>query len=303
MLLSRQKKRDLGLSVVVNFFNMRREAPHTLYSLTNNYQDFNNSFDYEVIAIDNSSSDPLEEDMVNSFGKHFSLLPFTSEFPSPCKGINHAVNRARYEYVLVLIDGARMLTPGIFKAFEQIVNIHKHPFIYTLGMHIGDKPQNYLVTEGYNQQVEDELMQTIEWQQDGYQLFTISSVALSSKKGFFSELMETNCYILKREDYIRLGGYDERFRFAGGGLCNLEFFNRCHQDDLLQPIMLLGEATFHQFHGGTATNVPLEEHPWSQMAEEYEQITGEPYRTIWQPPIYFGHYHDAAAHLYCEAAD
>lgn len=298
MLFNPRNKSEFGLSVVVNFYNMRREAPRTLYSLTSRYQNFCDAFDYEVIAIDNDSSEPLDEAVVNSFGQHFSLLPVKSEFPSPCKAINQAVEQAQYDYVLISIDGARMLSPGIFKAFAQIMKVHEHPFIYTLGMHLGHKPQNYSILEGYNQQVEDELLQTVDWQQDGYQLFTISSVAPSSKKGFFSKLMESNCIILKKEDYLTLGGYDERFQFAGGGYCNLELFNRCSQAEFLQPIMLLGEATFHQFHGGTATNVPMKDHPWPGMRKEYEEIVGEPYETIWQAPLYFGSYLEAIAPLY-----
>ena len=34
-----------------------------------------------------------------------------------------------------------------------------------------------------------------------------------------------------------------------GGLTNLDIFNRVHEGDSFTPVMPLGEATFHQFHG------------------------------------------------------
>ena len=43
------------------------------------------------------------------------------------------------------------------------------------------------------------------------------------------------------------------------------------------PWVLLGEGSFHQIHGGVATNVPMEQHPGLAFSKEYEQIRGEPY--------------------------
>jgi hypothetical protein len=133
--------------------------------------------------------------------------------------------------------------------------IYKNPFIYTLGMHIGHKPQPYLAEENYSQADEDLLMDSIDWKKDGYTLFDISSLALPSGKGYFSKLVESNCVTMLRSTYQKMGGFDERFKSAGGGLTNLDFFNRANMIDDINPVMLLGEATFHQFHGGTATNV------------------------------------------------
>ena len=55
------------LSVVVVFFNMRREAQRTLYSLSSDYQRHVEPSDYQVIVIDNSSSYPLSKEIVESF--------------------------------------------------------------------------------------------------------------------------------------------------------------------------------------------------------------------------------------------
>ena len=61
-----------SLSVVVVFYDMRREAPRTLHSLSRGYQRGVDDLDYEVLALDNGSSAPLDEDMVRSHGPEFS---------------------------------------------------------------------------------------------------------------------------------------------------------------------------------------------------------------------------------------
>ena len=85
-----------------------------------------------------------------------------------------------------------------------------------------------------------------------------------------------------------MGGFDERFQSPGGGLVNLDFFRLAITCNRLQPIVLLGEGSFHQFHGGVATNVLLEEHPWDLFDAEYQLIRGAPFKSTECQPIYFG---------------
>lgn len=276
------------LSIVINFHNMRREAARTLHTLSTRYQRDVSGDDYEVIAVDNGSTAPLDAVEVEAHGNNFRYLRVEQGPPSPCRAINRAVASARGEFVLVCIDGARMLSPGILKYTLTGLALHSHPFVYTLGMHLGHKPQNELLEEGYDQQVEDQLLRGVDWRSDGYRLFAISSVAYSSRNGFFSRLSESNCFALRRADYLALGGLDERFTSPGGGLVNLDFFNRVHEQPHIRPVMLLGEATFHQFHGGVATNVRRSEHPWPRMAAEYERIRGKPFASDPPLPEYLG---------------
>ncbi len=170
----------------------------------------------------------------------------------------------------------------------RALSLAPHAFVYTLGMHLGPKPQNESMAEGYDQRAEDALLDSIDWRADGYRLFNASSVAYSSRNGFLSKLSESNCFAMRREDYLALDGLDERFDGPGGGLVNLDFFNRVHEQPWIEPFMLLGEATFHQFHGGVATNVAVVDHPWALMAAEYEAIRGKPFASSWRAPGYLG---------------
>ncbi len=277
-----------ALSVVVVFYDMPREAQRTLYSLTPEYQRGVAAADYEVIAVDNGSRQPLDPHGVERFGCNFHSVFYPAATPSPCAALNAAVNIARGRYVMCCIDGARMLSPGILRHTLHLLPQLAHPFIYTLGMHLGRELQNQALLHGYNQQIEDTLLDSVDWRRDGYQLFRIACLAGSSSKGPFGTMTESNGFALRKTDYLALGGYDERFASPGGGLCNLDWFNRVHDSAQFQPVRLLGEATFHQFHGGVATNVPPDQHPWPSMAEEYRTIRGRDFTSGYREPLYWG---------------
>lgn len=279
------------VSIIVIFHNMRREAPRTLLSLTTSYQLDTTTNQYEVIVIDSNSTAPLDKSWVLSLGSNFRYYKFSSPYPSPCQALNFAIKHAKHKYVMCCIDGARILSPAIISLTRQALELHKHPFIYTLGMHLGPQPQNILIEKGYNKQDEDLLLSTIDWKNNGYQLFDISSVALSSKLGFYSKLSESNCFTTKKKDLLSMGGFNEKFTSPGGGLANLEIFNHFMNTQKYQPIMLLGEATFHQIHGGVATNVPMNKHPFNKMLREYKNIFGNDYTSIYRSPLYFGRIH------------
>ena len=290
------ERREKKLTVLINFYNMKREAKRTLFTLTEAYQGLSSEF-YDVIVIDNGSSEPLDEDFVKSFGSNFFYLFFNSKHPSPVEALNYSAKMVKSEYIMCLIDGARMLSPGILQYSFNAWKLSEHPFVYTIGMHLGDEMQNIAMEKGYNQEVEDTLLNTIDWKENGYKLFSISSIAASSKNGFFSMITESNCFSLKRKDFLDIGGFNDKFISPGAGLVNLDFFNIVNNQVEIMPILLLGEATFHQFHGGVATNVPMRDHPFSKMNEEYKSIYGSSYSQKWKKPYYFGTYNDESKKL------
>ena len=277
-----------GISVIIIFYNMRREAKRTLYSLSATYQKDVKENDYEVIVIDNGSAEPLERQWVEGIAPNFRYIFFKATTPSPSQAINYGVRAARYRNIAICIDGARILSPGIIKYMKSGLKAYKNPFIYTLGMHIGSKPQNFLIEEGYNEVVEDQVISQVNWKDNGYLLFGISSLARSSKNGYFSTLPESNCVCLKKDTFWQAGGFDERFISPGGGIVNLDFFNAIHENKDVTPVMILGEATFHQFHGGVATNVTMDNHPFQKMKEEYFSIKKKEYQFNERRPEYIG---------------
>lgn len=286
-----------ALSVVVIFYNMKREAERTLFSLTPGYQQIGD-LPYEVIAVDNGSKERLSPHSVQAFGPQFSYSYSESRYPSPCSAINEWVAKCRFDNVMILIDGARMLSPGIVRFALAAGKAFAHPFVYTIAMHLGSERQNDAITHGYNAAAEDRLLESVPWKENGYSLFRIATPGFSSDRGFYSKIAESNCVVLRKKDFFRLGGYRVEFESAGGGLSNHDFFNRAHEAEWIQPILLLGEASFHQIHGGVATNVPVSQHPWERMEKEFTEVVGERWRNKFRAPLYLGSFREECAHLY-----
>ena len=274
------------LSVVVAFHDMRREAPRTLHTLSPAYQRGVTAADYEVLAVDVGSEPPLDEALVRAQGAHFRLLRFPRA-ASPAAAINAAVRESRGAAVMACIDGARMLTPGILRLALAALRGFADPLVATLSWHLGPKVQNESMLEGYDQTIEDRLLESVDWRGDGYSLFRVGCLAQSSRAGWLGPLGESNCVALRRAAWERLGGYDERFTSPGGGLVNPDFYRRAC-DLLGPPVALLGEGTFHQFHGGVATNVPRTRRPVRPMLDEYVAIRGEPFVTPTLTPTLLG---------------
>jgi predicted O-methyltransferase YrrM len=274
------------LSVVVVGYNMARELPRTIRSLSPPVQRDIDPADFEVILVDNGSTEPFDEAELRRIMPTLIVHRLTNATPSPVPAINLGLGLARADLVGVCIDGARMSSPGILAKALAASRLHPRPVIGTIAFHLGPKPQPLSIMEGYNQSREDELLTASGWESDGYQLFPISSFAISSSGGWFQLPSESNLFFLKAEHWRSLGGWDELFRSPGGGLANLDMWARACLDPNGQVIMLLGEATFHQVHGGVATNNP--EAPHEMFAQEYSQIRGHPYERPRTEVLYFG---------------
>jgi glycosyltransferase involved in cell wall biosynthesis len=265
------------LSVVIVFYNMRREALRTLYSLTRSYQRNINEEEYEVIVLDSNSSQPLTGKWVESHQANFSYHYISTDQPTPCRAMNAGISLARAENVVCMIDGARVLTPGILANMIRITGFTPNAFIQTLAFHLGPEQQNISMTKGYNQTEEDFLIDSTRWHQNGYELFDISCLAGSSIRGYLYPPAESNCFSAPKSLLQEIGGFDEQFSTIGGGLVNLDVRNRILERETIEPFMLLGEGTFHQFHGGVATNSPPEEKRvrYQIFSEEYERLRGK----------------------------
>jgi hypothetical protein len=190
-----------------------------------------------------------------------------------------------------------MASPGLLVNALAASQLHPKPVIGTLAFHLGFKVQMESVLEGYSREVEDTLLARCDWEKDGYRLFQISSFAGSSAEGWFELPAETNALFLKRSHWRDLnGGYDIRFRTPGGGLANLDLWHRLAEDATLGLIMLLGEATFHQVHGGVATNALKS--PWAEFSREYRAIRGVEYKRPVRRPLLYGAFNaESASHI------
>jgi hypothetical protein len=276
------------LSIIVNFYNNRREAMNTLYSLTRAYQRDAQAIEFEVIVLDHGSTLPLNETDVRAFGPEFHYRFVETKAVSPAAAINAACREARGERLLVIIDGAHILSPGIYSLASRAFDQFAAPLIATAPFHLGPKQQNESVNEGYNQQIEDDLLARSGWRENGYGLYTIAGSFADPGMGWFGCAYETSCFGIGKTEYLALGGFEERFVSRGGGLVALDFFQRAITRDHGDYVMLLGEGSFHQFHGGVASNAPKAAHPWKEFHAEFVRIRGKPFARTPRRPFYFG---------------
>ena len=271
------------VSIIVVVYNMAREAPRTLLSLSAGYQRHVAADDYEVIIVDNGSTPPFDSKVLDGLAGNFRLIRMDPAHPSPVRAVNRGLAEARGDIIGVMIDGARMVTPGLLHFARHGARLYDRAIVATLTWHLGFDMQGWAIEAGYDEAREDGLLAAVDWANDGYRLFEIATLAGSSTDGWFLPIAESNALFLRRETWAALGGLDECFDAPGGGFVNLDTLRRALELPGAEQVILLGEGTFHQLHGGIATNAK----PQSlsddivRWAAQYQAIRGRP----WADPL------------------
>jgi hypothetical protein len=239
------------LSLVVISYEMARELPRTLASLSPSYQNLD-SGDYEIIVVDNASRKPPRAQDFAHLGADLKVLDCSAPSPSPVKAINEGLAASRAELIGVWIDGARMASPGLVRACAAAALLHPRPVIATLNYQLGPELQRISSAKGYDQAKEDALLRSIAWPEDGYRLFDIATAEI--RGGPLGAMLESNALFLPRALWDELGGYDEAFAEPGGSVVNPDTLIRAVGLPGTQLIRILGEGTFHQINGGLSTS-------------------------------------------------
>jgi Glycosyl transferase family 2 len=287
------RKKRIGLSIIVVAYNMPRELPRTLLSLSADYQRHVQAEDYEVIVVDNGSTPPVDRAALDGLQGNFRLIRIDPAPPSPAGAVNRGIAEAKGEVIGVIIDGARIATPGLVHFAGHGTRLYRRAVVATLNWYLGYDYQRWAMRCGYDQAQEDALLASIGWPNDGYRLFDIGTIDESCVEGWYHPMAESNALFMSRASWRDLGGLEERFDLPGGGLVNLDLFRRALELSDAQLVLLLGEATFHQLHGGVASNLPVEQASdgWTKWDDQYEAIRGHRYQ--WRskhshPPTYLG---------------
>ena len=216
--------RPLTLSVIVIAYDMAREIPRTLQSLARTYQQQAENLDYEIIVVDNGSPIPLDANSWRHIDAPVTLIRLDNAHPSPAKAMNCAAEVARGDWLCLMVDGAHVLTPGVFqlalaagRAFAEAVVAVRYFFL-------GPDEQNHSIAKGYCQAEEDNLLDAIQWPADGYRLFEIGTPfrAGAASASWLHKMFESNCLFIRRSRFETLGGMDEDFDLPGGGFVSLD---------------------------------------------------------------------------------
>src|SRR3954470_6507379 len=165
-----ESERAPAISVVVIVYNIPREAPRRLFSLSASYQRHIPADNYEVIVIDNGSNPPFDPRILEDLNGNFRLIRIDPALPSPAMAINRGLREACGRVIGVMIDGARLVTPGLLHFARHGSSLYPRAVVATLGWYLGSDIQNMAAEAGYHQAREDELLRSIDWPLDGYRL-------------------------------------------------------------------------------------------------------------------------------------
>lgn len=286
------KADQLDLSVVVVFYDMAREAPRTLRSLSRSYQEGLDGVTYEVIAVDNGSPPGrgLTAELVESFGPEFRFIDRGEDAtPSPVTALNAGIAASRGRNVALMIDGAHVLTPGVLRHGLLGLQAYAPAIVATQQWYVGPGQQGEAMTAGYDQDAEDRLFEAIAWPEAGYRLFEIGHFI--GDRDWFDGMWESNCIFATRAQLEQVGGFDESFEIAGGSYANLDLYERLGAGAGTTVVSILGEGSFHQTHGGTTTNQTDQDERRRRVfsyGEEYLELRGRRFRGPGKPIHYVG---------------
>jgi hypothetical protein len=279
------------LSLIVVVYKMPEQAERTLLSLSPGYQQGVTAEDYEVIVVENSSSSNLPSELIARLPDNFHYQLRAENQSTPVHAANHGLSAARGEYIALMIDGARMVTPGVVRNLLDGHRLSCDSVVSVPGYHLGRQLQQRAVESGYGCEEEAALLASIDWPNNGYGLFDVACFSGSCAAGLFSAHSESNCLSLPRHFWSKLGGLDTRFDLVGGGLVNLDLYKRACGLPGVAHIVLMGEGTFHQFHGGVTTGGIERARRDALIAAfqaQYTALRGEAFQPPQTSPTYLG---------------
>jgi len=274
-----------SLSVVLVVHDMDRELPRTLRSLSPEHQRGVDAGEYEVVVVDNGSAAPIPDPIRERFTGRLRVERIDPAPPSPARAANLGLDTARGDLVGLMVDGARIASPGLLGGARRAATLASRPIVTAPAFHLGPVRHMDASDAGFDQAAEDALLTESGWEDDGYRLFGVSTPAGSCGRGLFGPMGESSSLFAPRAVWEQLGGMDERFSLPGGGLANHDLYRRACELPGVELVVLLGEGTFHQQHAGAATSRRF---TWEEMQADYEAIRGRPHRPPGNDALYVG---------------
>jgi hypothetical protein len=280
---------SLKISFLVVIYRMSRQAENTLMSLAAGFQRNVSEEDYEIIAVENRSDDLLGEERALAAGRNVRYFLRDEVTETPVFALNFAFEQSQAPLVCLIIDGARMVTPRLVEHALYAQRLMDHPLIAVPGYHLGKEEHHKNVSAGYDEKVEAQLLEQIDWKNNGYDLFKIACFSGANAKGFLCPMLESNCLFCTREAFERIGRADERFDLPGGGSVNLHIYTKLAALPESRLIVLGGEGSFHQFHGGVTTAEILErEAVLESHRQQLRAINGGTFAGVHREPMMLG---------------
>src|SRR5436190_14087084 len=116
---------------------MARELPRTVRSLAADYQREIATDDYEVIVVDNGSPDPVNAAVFTDDDVPLRVLRIDDAPPSPAHAANVGLASAAGDIVGLVIDGARIASPGLLMWARRSMSLAVRPVVTAPAWHLG----------------------------------------------------------------------------------------------------------------------------------------------------------------------
>ncbi len=124
---------------MVIVYDMPRQAMNTLYSLSRDYQRDVDDVAYEVIVVENLSRRNLRGPAGAGARTGVPLpRPRGERASRRCGRSSEGIAAARGDVIGLMIDGARMVTPGVLRNVADAFKAFPDAVVATPGFHIGD---------------------------------------------------------------------------------------------------------------------------------------------------------------------
>ncbi len=242
------------VSVIVIAYRMPGQLENTLLSLAPDYQRGVNEQDYEVIVMENSSDDNLPPEKVAALPDNFHYCLREEASATPVYAVNEAFALCRAPFICLMIDGARMVSPRIIKTALMAYAMTPDAIVAVPGYNLGSDEQHLMEDVADQLTYEQQLLASINWREDGYELFTISTFSGANRRGYLQPIMECNCIFASAKNYAAIGYANTDFQFPGGGSVNLHMYRSLGMLPATEFFVTPGEGSFHQYHGGVTTS-------------------------------------------------
>lgn len=277
------------LSVIVILHRMSRQGANTLYSLSSSFQLNVDPSDYEIVVVENDSDDMLGEARAQAQAENLRYFQRQEPGVSPVPALNFGFEQSRADFVGFIIDGARMVTPRTVEHALLASTLFDYPLVVVPGYHLGEKEHHYHQSAGYGEEAEQRLLEKIDWKRNGYELFSIACFSGANPRGFFTQFLESNCFFCRRESFDKIGRADPRFNLPGGGSVNIFLYHALARLPESRLVVLAGEGSFHQFHGGVTTvEVEDREERLKTHRANLAEVFGGPFKGMHREPTILG---------------
>lgn len=276
-----------SVSVVVVVHAMREQAMRTLLSLSEAHQRGAEPGSWEVVVVENRSAECLDPAAVAALPGTFRYHLRDEAGVSPVAALNAGLALARASMVGVMIDGARLVTPGVIALVQQAARLDPASVVAVPGYQIGPAMQH--LDPGHDAARDTALLAQAGWPQDGYGVFRVASMSWANQNGIVRAWIECNCVFLPRALLDAIGGADPRFDLPGGGAVNLWLWHRAVHLRRGPLVVLPGEGSFHQVHGGVTTSARADRDAlMDRILGQLNDILGEPFAAPEAPATLLG---------------